>query len=555
MDVREQIEMLDKAYRAGTPLVSDEVYNALVRYAERTEKSGDVSHVFIPTPGPDTTEVPHVTPMLSIKPTYSMETAISKLRRAFKSHPHLSGVVLVQPKLDGVAIELRYETTLQQIITRFDKVKGLSHHALRNAMADGKLSVNGIPDEVPSDVDVRVRGEMLALPKLASTPLDNSCRSAVAGVVARTDWEKRAELEYHLHFVAYDIWVNGIMQENLTSTCLMFGFTPVHTVCTTMGELEQTILSMPKSTFLSDGTVIKLANPKDRELVGDNGSAVRWAIALKPEPQGEATEVTDITWEVSRKGRLCPTLHFNQIAISSVKYDRCTLHNLNTFRQYELAPGDVVNIVRNGDVIPGLKQVLVRGNKPRFAEPVTCHACGTELTVRVSKTKIPDLICQNYACSERSAARLLHFFGPDGVNLKCGFGPITASAMVRALKIESLADIYRVTPLTYQTQFGNNMGDAIHIALREYASKALSHEIPLLALLRATSYPGSHTWHRKNFVEFVENFSAMAFDDYVELMQDETVDLETAADYIEDLLELRTEMGNFLNFTYILDPK
>src|SRR5258706_13423128 len=128
-----QIRKLDQAYyQEAEPLVSDQAYDRL--YKELVDL--EAAHPELPTadspsrrvggaPLPHFTPVAHAIPMQSLDNTYSateLEAFVDRVQKALEGEK--LGFV-IEPKIDGVAVSVRYEKgKFTQGLTRGDGQKG-----------------------------------------------------------------------------------------------------------------------------------------------------------------------------------------------------------------------------------------------------------------------------------------------------------------------------------------------------------------------------------------------------------------------------------------------
>ena len=131
--LRKQIRHHDNLYYVlAKPEITDQKYDKLMAQLRKLEEDHP-EHVSSDSPtqrvGADSLDgfdqVRHAEPMLSVDNTYSEDEVTAFHGRIEKAFPLDRWEYLVDPKIDGVAISLRYENgKLIQALTRGDGVKG-----------------------------------------------------------------------------------------------------------------------------------------------------------------------------------------------------------------------------------------------------------------------------------------------------------------------------------------------------------------------------------------------------------------------------------------------
>src|SRR5471030_32256 len=159
----EQIRKLDRAYyEEAQPLVSDQEYDRLYRALLDLEQA----HPELPTadspsqrvggaPLPHFTSVAHAIPMQSLDNTYSateLEAFVDRIQKTLEGEK--LGFV-IEPKIDGVAVSVRYENgKLMQGLTRGDGTQG-------DDITANLRTIRDLPLTIKNDAPVlKVRGEV-----------------------------------------------------------------------------------------------------------------------------------------------------------------------------------------------------------------------------------------------------------------------------------------------------------------------------------------------------------------------------------------------------------
>lgn len=325
------LDLADRAYRIGFPMMSDDEYDEILGDEEPT--LSDYMD--------DDLEMAHVVPMLSQKKTYSASEVVKdpKFTRSVSSL-----------KLDGFAVSLHYHNgVLLRAMTRGDGSRG---HIITNHVLAGVVNV---PYILPfnSDMcegDVIVRGEMVIDKKFSDRT--HTARSICVGAFGRKDYVKVVALEPH--FFAYDMIGAGcvLYSEVLKKLESAFDVVP-YRVSNGSSELSMSILELTEEregwVYDCDGIVIRM---NDNYRFKDQGATrhhPKGSIALKFNTDTADTIVTDIEWSVGEKtGKMTPIVH-----IEPVELGGCTISKLNGGKIGEgLQKGDRICITRKGGVIP-----------------------------------------------------------------------------------------------------------------------------------------------------------------------------------------------------------
>ena len=207
-----------------------------------------------------------------------------------------------------------------------------------------------------------------------------------------------------------------------------------------------------------DGVVIKLDRLDKRELLGMTAHHPRWALAWKFPPEEATTVLMDVEWQTGRTGNVTPVSRVAPVRVSGVTVENTTLHNKGEVERLEIMVSDKVRVVRRGDVIPKIVEVLgpasvadLAGRRHSdgqpFAEalperqpvtiPVECPRCATPLIEDGAFIK-----CTNLDCPSRLERTILYWcrhLEMDGIGEKLA-EQLCATGLVR-----TLADMYKLT--------------------------------------------------------------------------------------------------------------
>jgi DNA ligase (NAD+) len=481
--LRDQLRAADHAYYVlDQPLLSDVEYDRLMR-----ELAGlEAEHPELATPDSPTrrvggapserfARVVHREPMLSLGNVQSdgeLDELDARVHRMLGLAPEDPVRWVVEPKLDGLAVELVYEGgLLVQGSTRGDGVNG--EDVTANLRTVGKLGANrGVPERLGGSAPPRleVRGEVLlfkehfaamnrVILKAGGEPFANP-RNAAAGTLRQLD--PRITATRPLSFIAYEALVPGgdawkHHWEKLQQIAAWgFDTNAENRLCLGMGEVKAYRDRMAERRFElpydTDGVVVKVDDLDLRRRLGAASKFPRWAAAFKYPPQEEATRVKEIWASVGRTGILTPVVEVEPVQLSGATISRATLHNEDEMRRKDIRRGDWVLIRRAGEVIPEVVKSLPErrtGEEVAFVFPATCPVCGARV-VREEGEKV--YRCTGSACPAQLVGRLTHFAQRRAMDVD-GLGEKVAAQLVEKGLVKDFADLYAVPFAEWQRAF------------------------------------------------------------------------------------------------------
>lgn len=365
----------------------------------------------------DFAEVIHDIPMLSLSNAFddvSAEddagryAAIADFVRRIEttlgvSDPEFS----VEPKLDGLAISLRYEDgAFVRGATRGDGSKGEDVTANLRTLKTVPLRLRG--EGWPAQLEVRgevymPRADFLAYNERAREAGEKilaNPRNGAAGSLRQKNPQETAKRP--LAFYAYAVHLPATPEQNLGerhSAALAqlreWGF-PVSPEVSTARGFDGLIayyrrigLARDSLAYDIDGVVYKLDDYAGQRRMGFVSRAPRWAIAHKYPAQEQATELLAIEIQIGRTGAATPVARLKPVQVAGVTVSNVTVHNADQIARLDMRIGDAVIVRRAGDVIPEIVKVIPE-RRPAGAQPwefpAQCPVCQSAL-VRVQKVK------------------------------------------------------------------------------------------------------------------------------------------------------------------------
>jgi DNA ligase (NAD+) len=569
VDVAERIARLRAeinyhAYRYYTlddPIISDAEYDQLLQELRRLEEAhpelitpdSPTQRIGAP-PRPEFRKVIHPVPMTSLSNAFNeedMRAWLARIRRLLPEDlPAEELAFVVEPKFDGLAVALTYETgILVRGATRGDGIEGEDVTENLRTVKSIPLRIPVAPDGPPAPERMEVRGEVY-LPIADFNQLNQeqmakgerlyaNPRNAAAGSVRQLD--SRITARRRLAFFAYAIgYLEGGPSFISHWEALMYlkelGF-PVSQDIRRTHDFEEVLRFIREwgerrdhLPYEADGVVIKVDSLVLQQRLGIVGNAPRWAIAYKFPPREATTRVLSIEVNVGRTGVLTPYAVLEPVNVGGVTVRQATLHNFEDLMRKDIRVGDTVIVVRAGEVIPQVvKPILERrppDSKP-YAMPTHCPSCGEPVVKPEGEVAV---YCVNAACPAQLVRRVEHFVSRGAMDI-VGFGERIAEQLIEAGLIHDVSDIYSLKDkrehLLQLEGFGEKKVDNLLKAIE--ASK----QQPLERLVTALGIRGVGNIVAKTLVEHFPSLDALAAATEEELQRVEGIGPEIARSVVD----------------------
>ena len=483
MDVKSEMEKLVKKlseyqrayYVDSKPLVSDMEYDRLYDELAKLEKENP-ELVLPDSPthrvGSDLTndfpEFRHTIPVLSLDKAYSRDEVVSFMEKTIaKQQKDLSFVA--EEKIDGISMVLYYEKgLLVRGVTRGNGEVG-------NDVTVNIRTIGSVPLRLSEDIDIAVRGEVF-LSKEAflavNSKLDDDKKAAnprnlAAGTVRRQKsseaslvpldmfcyegfWsDSDKEPESHLKILSYlkrlGFKINphiacfsesreksGKMLQDAGLEGRAYSFSQMQVYIDFKASERKTL------EYEIDGLVFKVNEIKVREMLGYTEHHPRWAIAYKFESPQAVSRLLGVSVQVGRTGRITPVAELEPVALGGSTIRRATLHNQEYIDSLELAIGDTVSIVKRGDVIPQVEDVIEKNEEGNTTYKISMHCpcCNTPL-----KEDGAHLFCPNPDCPDQVIGLLSFFASRTQMDIET-LGPKTIKQFYEEGLLKKIEDIY-----------------------------------------------------------------------------------------------------------------
>jgi DNA ligase (NAD+) len=457
---REILEHDRRYYVEDNPTIADVEYDRLFDRLKKIEaEHADWIVPWSPTqrvgatPVSSFPKVTRATPMLSLDNTYSDEELTAFHERVLRGLGGAAPAYVVEPKIDGVSIELTYDDgRFVQGATRGDGVTG-------EDVTQNLRTIRALPLALTKPVSILVRGEVymdratfekLNAERIArgEEALKNP-RNSTAGSLKLQDPREAARRPMKLW--TYEVVGDGPAKTHFEllewMKSLGLPVTGDVTRVETLDELRETVegwaqkkLTLP---YAVDGVVIKVDRIEQRRELGATARAPRWAIAYKFPAEQATTKLLQVEWNVGRTGAITPLGHFEPVELGGTTVKRASFFNANQIARLGVAVNDRVLIEKAGEIIPYVITVMERAaDRVPVETPANCPSCDTPLVREEGQVA---LRCPNtFGCPVQRARSIEFFCKRDAMNIE-NLGPSLVAQLVDTKLIADVADLYDLT--------------------------------------------------------------------------------------------------------------
>ncbi|AFE09216.1 DNA ligase [Corallococcus coralloides DSM 2259] len=456
-------------YVLDAPEISDSQYDKLMRELQGLEEQ----YPQLVTPDSPTQrvggaavedfgQVVHTTQMLSLANIFD-DAGLTEFDERIRKLTGLSQVGYVcEPKLDGLAISLRFEDgRFVQGATRGDGTTG--EDVTGNLRTIKSLPLELFPqDGVKVPRRLEVRGEVFIrkedFRKLnekreeAGEALFANPRNAAAGSLRQLDPRETAArpLSVYLYECVPGDGVPAFKTHTEKLEYLRTLTLPINRYQHADGadgvrqRYDESLKGRHALPFEVDGMVVKVDDEDLRRRLGQVSKSPRWAVAYKFPPEEESTTVEDIGIQVGRTGALTPVAHLKPVKVGGVTVSRATLHNEDELRRKNVRKGDTVFVRRAGDVIPEIVSVVL-SKRPEDSQPFTfpthCPVCGA---VAAKDEDGAIIRCTGASCPAQLVEKVRHFASRIAMDIE-GLGDKLAMQLVTSGQVKTFADLFALT--------------------------------------------------------------------------------------------------------------
>jgi DNA ligase (NAD+) len=516
--LREEIRKHDRLYyEEAAPIISDREYDRLYKELVDLEtQSPDLVTPDSPTqrvggkPLKAFEQVSHLIPMLSLDNTYSEEEVKNFYARIQRLLPNEKIPVVIEPKVDGVAVSLIYENgKLRQAATRGDGNVG-------DNITQNIRTIRSVPERLRDDAPklLEARGEVYmdrkGFEKLneerkkQGLPLFANPRNAAAGSLKQLDPAIVAKRP--LGVVFYGTGANEDVDVDRHSEVfpllqkLGLSTTERWWVAESLEEILDAIHQLDgirhNFAYQTDGAVVKVNSFAQRERLGFTAKSPRWAIAYKYAAERVETRLKKIVIQVGRTGILTPVAVLEPVLVSGSTVGRATLHNEDEIKRKDIRIGDTVVIEKAGEVIPAVVEV-VKSKRPRGTAPFRfskhihgkCPECGGPIR------RDPEFVawrCENLHCPAQTTRRVEFLAARGALDIE-SVGGIVADKLVERGLVREPLDLFELK-IEQLARLNLGTGEAPRVFGEKNAIKAINaieraRTLPLSRWLFALAIP------------------------------------------------------------------
>lgn len=460
---------IDLYHRLNRPEIQDEEYDRFFDQLLAIEKghpewvaADSPSKIVGAKPVRGFKTVTHRVPMLSLQKVTTVEQFVEFDRRVVQGLETFELIdYLIEPKLDGLAVELIYQNgQLVEGSTRGDGKTG------EGILANLK-TLNSVPGRL-SEATAReyplleVRGEIIIYLseferlnqrlEQAGQPTLANPRNGAAGSLRQLNPSITASRP--LIFFAYGISATDLPKlENQTEVFSLlksenFLVNDLARVARGPNDVALAFETFqkrrPMLDYEIDGMVIKVNSFSSQRALGQISRAPRWAVAWKFEAETAETTIAGVEFSVGRTGAITPVAKLLPVRVGGVTVSNASLHNEDELKRLDIRLKDRVIVRRAGDVIPEVVEVITEARRKgarRIKYPAKCPSCGSPI-IRLEGEAAHR--CINIGCPAQILGRLNHFASKGGVDID-GLGEKIARQLIELGLVKDPADLYFLT--------------------------------------------------------------------------------------------------------------
>lgn len=458
-------------YVLDAPTVSDGEYDALYQQLLKLETAhpewvteDSPSQRVGAEPLPFFESIEHAAPMYSLDNAFSDEDLENFVHKIVEKAPELNVKEIhfsAEPKMDGLAINLRYEAgNLVSATTRGDGKTG--ENVTQNIRTIKSIPLSLLTKQPPKIVEVR--GEVF-MPKSAFSSLNTqqsekglkpfaNPRNAAAGSLRQLDAKITAQRElafftYGWGEVSEEVAIHSY--QNMIEQFMDWGLPTnplAKTVKGSQGILDyyQDLVSLrAELNYEIDGIVYKVDAISLQNSLGFTSKFPRWAIARKFPAEEAITQLLEIEVQVGRTGAITPVARLSPVNVGGVVVSNATLHNLDEIDRKGVLIGDQVIVRRAGDVIPEVVEPVLNqrtGKETIFKMPRACPECGSQVIKEVDKAVYR---CSGgLFCPAQKKRALQHFVSRKAFDVQ-GLGDKLIEQLVEQSLVHHAGDFFALT--------------------------------------------------------------------------------------------------------------
>lgn len=371
-----QIEQHNRAYAIGMPYITDSEYDLLWYKLYKIDPNNPLLYYTTKTMECRFGQLKHKKPIYGLNKAFCSDDLKPFITR------HKDRTWRIEPKYDGVSAILYNNPDGQQLVLSGNGIIGadVTHHMHAINFNQSSKLFSVIPIE-------------LIIPNINwDSSLGSNQRNTVAGLINSSEITHLNLIEA----IPYDTSLHYIVK-------------PAAMTIPILEDLLLELYTQWSGTYPMDGLVIKVDSEKDRLTLSHNGTTYNWSIAWKPPIQIATTTVTHIEWNVSRNGRIIPTVIYEPVELCNTVNSRATGNNYRWIKDNKIYVNSEIKIGKAGEIIP--KIISSNGQGKEFI-PALCPYCGSTITVDGVH-----LVCNSNTCMPQMVKRIAYFYSDKGMDL------------------------------------------------------------------------------------------------------------------------------------------
>lgn len=408
-------------YYNGLPCVADEVFDQWIETLRRLDPENPILHSV--GWGYDIS-----TCNLQEYPHLNYLAGISNKPRVEKNEILPTGKIKT-PKMDGGSVELQYiDGKLMRALTRGNGDVGLD-------CTSKVIYAQGVVHDLSIKYTGNIVGEFVISDEdLPSFTDSTSQRNVPNGLLSRSYASPEDCSKFS--FVAYKVGKSTTHTFKTRIAILDFlkslGFLTVGYILGAISYQDaiERLRLIGGKHYLLDGIVCD-----DNEIISQPSGVITYVGELAYKTVTETAHVTvkNIDWNLTRTGRLIPTVVTDKVQLSGANIDRALGHNALNVLESGIDQGATIEIVRSGEVIPYIYGI----DEPVEVKlPTHCPACGHQLEwVGVH------LVCNNTECSGQTYSSLYHWIA-NLANVD-NLGRSLIATIIEEFNINEISDFYK----------------------------------------------------------------------------------------------------------------
>lgn len=353
----------DKAFFNGESIMTDEEYDLII---DRI-KVIDPNNNYLIKVGAPISDNQIITSKNKVVLPYKMGSMdkirpehIDQLNNFKKKYPQ---DWIVSDKLDGVSALLIIEPNNKAKL--YTRGNGLIGTDISNLLSIINIKIK------KTNTTIVIRGELIISKKNFAKYKDEmaNARNMVSGIVNAKNIDKKKAKD--IDFVAYEMLEPWSSFSNQYSKLGEINMKVVHhtpLLDLTFIHLSE-ILKKRKieSDYECDGIIICYNNPIIRIETATNPD---YAFAFKnlADQDSAIVKVIDVEWNISKDGYIKPRLVLEPTKLSGVIISHVTAFNAKYILENKIGPGTIIKLVRSGDVIPHILEIIKQSNQAQMPE-------------------------------------------------------------------------------------------------------------------------------------------------------------------------------------------